>query len=68
VSPRDEHTDADWERFMASASAAQVEPRSEMRQAARGLREFYTAFIDEGFTRAQAMQLIMHAMTNGGRK
>jgi hypothetical protein len=67
VSPRDEHADADWERFMASASAAQVEPRSDVRQAARGLREFYTAFIDEGFTRAQAMQLVMHVMT-GGRK
>jgi hypothetical protein len=38
---------------------AKREPNADMRIVARGLREFYTAQVDEGFSKTQAMQLTL---------
>lgn len=43
-----------------------IEPRSDFRQAARGLMEIFTALTNEGFTEQQALYIIA-IMTQNGR-
>lgn len=48
------------------------EPRAELRQFARAMREIYVAMQQEGFTEAEAMQIvgvtIASGIANGGAK
>ena len=46
-----------------------IEPNADVRQVATLTFEWYTAFLDSGFTEAQAMELVssmIRAMINGG--
>lgn len=47
------------------ATGGKVEPSADMRDAARGLRGFYTAFTEVGFSEDEALRLVMNAMTRG---
>lgn len=68
MSPRDEDRPLSYDDLMGlPRKAAKVEPSAEMREAARGMMEVFTAVREAGFTEAQAMQIVL-GMIAGGRR
>lgn len=73
MSPRDEHEPIlNMPAALAFAlmgggrtQPAKIEPSAEHREAARQLHSVYTAFVDQGFTPDQAIELVKGMISRG---